>query len=193
MTATNPKTRRRTRSQSRDAALRKLGFRDYKHYLESPEWRSVRVRHRDIHGERCGLCDTDEGTRHLHHMTYERVGQEELSDLVLLCANCHQLVHVLEERGEIGLDFQGLASYQRAVRYTAEGKDRMERMSVLPDNAGDAKQAAAALRAKREKALVTVRKRKAEGKPCPGWAKERLEKIEAELAQVEAGLESYAF
>lgn len=60
----------------------------------------------------------------LHHMTYERVGAEELSDLMWLCKTCHAMVHVLEERGEIGLDLAGLVSEQRAARHAADQAKR---------------------------------------------------------------------
>ena len=50
----------------------------------------------------------------MHHLTYERVGEEHLDDLVLLCVPCHSAVHELERRGEMGLDFAGLVNERRA-------------------------------------------------------------------------------
>jgi len=130
------KTRQRVRIESRDAALKELGFTDYKHYLRSSAWAGVKARHRQEYGERCGLCDVDEGLLPLHHMTYERVGRELLSDLVLLCGSCHQTVHVLEARGDMGLDFAGLADFKRAAGYAAEQKIRQEeaRSHFTPEN-----------------------------------------------------------
>jgi hypothetical protein len=57
---------------------------------------------------------------HLHHTTYDRIGQEELTDLIALCPKCHADVHTLERRGEIELDFTGLESPERAAKYEAE-------------------------------------------------------------------------
>jgi hypothetical protein len=72
------------------------------------------------------LCGTKDDKFSLHHMTYERVGQEQLSDLVLLCVGCHTTVHALEKRGEMGLDFEGLANFKRAAVYAAEQAARRQ-------------------------------------------------------------------
>lgn len=56
----------------------------------------------------------------LHHLTYERIGDERLTDLRPLCIRCHALVHVLERRGEIRIDLDGLFSEHRAAGYRAE-------------------------------------------------------------------------
>ena len=63
-------------------------------------------------------------------MTYERVGDEELTDLTPLCRKCHAMVHELERRGEIALDFQGIVSMRRAARYKIEGEPRRERVEL---------------------------------------------------------------
>jgi hypothetical protein len=132
VTAKQYPARMRARIESREAALRQLGYRDYNQYLRSPEWQSVRIRHTTEFGESCGLCDTREGVHQLHHLTYDRVGRELLSDLVRLCGKCHQMVHALERRGEIGLDFSGLADLERATRYARESEHRNSRMNALP-------------------------------------------------------------
>jgi len=49
-------------------------------------------------------------------MTYERVGREELTDLTPLCRRCHAMLHELERRGEVGLDFTGFVNEERARR-----------------------------------------------------------------------------
>ena len=63
----------------------------YKKYLNSPAWH----RKRDSVIERdkgiC-VCCRAEG-RVVHHTTYENVGKEPLSDLVLLCKKCHDREH----------------------------------------------------------------------------------------------------
>lgn len=63
-------------------------------------------------------------------MTYERVGDEELADLTPLCQPCHAIVHTLERRGEMGLDFAGLVNEQRARRYGEEDQVRRERITA---------------------------------------------------------------
>lgn len=132
MTTREYPARLRARIESRDTTLKALGYDSYDHYLRSPEWQALRVRHADEFGDSCGLCEVDEGIRQLHHMTYERVGQERLTDLVRLCANCHQMVHALERRGEIGLDFAGIVDMKRATVYARENERRDARLQALP-------------------------------------------------------------
>lgn len=60
---------------------------------------------------------------HLHHMTYERVGAEDLADLTPLCPTCHHMVHLLEARGEIALDFEGLVDQVKGERHQRENAE----------------------------------------------------------------------
>lgn len=68
---------------------------DYKAaYLRSIEWQELRkaVLYRDSYA--CKVC----GVTHqleVHHITYERLGKEELSDLVTICRKHHQQLHDL--------------------------------------------------------------------------------------------------
>ncbi len=65
--------------------------RNYGLYLKSAEWKKKRdaVVKRDK-GE-CVFCgDT---AQHVHHLTYERVYNESLYDLVAVCNECHKAVH----------------------------------------------------------------------------------------------------
>lgn len=91
----------------------KLDERAYKReYLKSDEWKHKRdaVMHRaqrrrfyDIEGRDMGLffdssayplCENDgcsNEAKQVHHLTYERIGKEELEDLQALCPECHML------------------------------------------------------------------------------------------------------
>lgn len=63
---------------------------DYHEYLKSERWQNLRksVLHRDNE-----LCICGKKATEVHHKTYERLGNEPLSDLVSLCRHCHQNVH----------------------------------------------------------------------------------------------------
>lgn len=47
---------------------------------------------------KCQLCNR-EGTMNVHHKTYERLGEEQLNDLIVLCQDCHAKFH--DKIGEI--------------------------------------------------------------------------------------------
>lgn len=110
----------RRRRIERAVRLRELGFDSYLAYLRSPHWARVKARYRasDLPQEcMCGETEVD-----LHHCTYERVGAERLDDLRPLCRRCHNAVHVLERRGDVGLDLAGLYDRARAARNRAEAQ-----------------------------------------------------------------------
>jgi hypothetical protein len=69
----------------------RLGIRYYA-YLESDQWKQRRLFMIRRAGYRCQICN---GRRKLqvHHRTYERVGEERIDDLTVLCAECHKLFH----------------------------------------------------------------------------------------------------
>lgn len=96
-----------TRVNERDGRLSALGFASYREYLQSDCWRSTKARYRRSSLAQDCICG--EVDIHLHHLTYENIGQEALSDLLPLCRDCHAMVHDLERKGRIGLDLSGFA------------------------------------------------------------------------------------
>lgn len=65
----------------------------YKEYLETEHWQGLRkMKLRQSHG-RCQLCDQTNVILHVHHKCYDRLGQEYLTDLIVLCEQCHKKYH----------------------------------------------------------------------------------------------------
>ena len=65
-------------------------------YLQSPLWKGIRKRVLGQFGEMCAKCG-EHGTD-VHHLTYERVGGNELmEDLQVLCRECHTAIHAMEK------------------------------------------------------------------------------------------------
>jgi hypothetical protein len=114
----------------RAARLRALGYASYSDYLRSPHWREVKARYRASDLPQACMCGADDVQ--LHHTTYDRIDAEDLSDLLPLCASCHTLIHVLEARGEVALDFAGFESAERAHDYAndAPAQDRLARAII---------------------------------------------------------------
>ena len=61
-------------------------------YLQSPEWKALKQLKLIQSNHKCELCSSTTNL-HLHHLTYERLGNELITDLVLLCSVCHQTQH----------------------------------------------------------------------------------------------------
>jgi 5-methylcytosine-specific restriction endonuclease McrA len=59
-------------------------------YLASPQWAAKKA---EVYASRpscCECCGTFGcGPLEVHHLTYERLGHELMSDLQILCADCH--------------------------------------------------------------------------------------------------------
>lgn len=62
----------------------------YTNYLKSPQWKAKRELWFAKFGKYCRACGKTTGPIQLHHVTYDRLGNERLSDLVALCAECHR-------------------------------------------------------------------------------------------------------
>lgn len=85
------------------ALIRERGL--YRLYLRSNAWRS---RRRAVIARAGGACE-DCGRSFLvvldaHHLTYERIGDEDLEDLKALCRPCHDEAHA-----ELELELEMLA------------------------------------------------------------------------------------
>jgi len=73
----------------------------YKSYLQTEYWRELRNRKLKQSGYKCEICGATNNLQ-IHHPTYHKKGisilyKEELSDLIVLCKNCHQKQHVDKE------------------------------------------------------------------------------------------------
>lgn len=64
----------------------------YEAYLKSPTWAEKRQAKLAEAGYKCQDCRCDERLE-VHHLTYERLGFERLTDLQVLCHWCHMLEH----------------------------------------------------------------------------------------------------
>jgi 5-methylcytosine-specific restriction endonuclease McrA len=71
------------------AALRRL---PYAEYLKTAHWQRVRTLALEQAGYACDLCGHSEQLE-VHHRTYERLGFERQSDLLVLCHDCHRDHH----------------------------------------------------------------------------------------------------
>lgn len=68
-----------------------MGDSEYQRYLASREWGLKKNAVRARAGGSCERCHYPEIAA-THHLTYERVGREELEDLQALCGPCHAFV-----------------------------------------------------------------------------------------------------
>ena len=81
-------------------SLRMFQYLSYREYLETDQWRETRAEAIARAGGRCALCpreDPDGSEKlvfHVHHRSYQRIGEELPGDLVVLCEACHEALEV---------------------------------------------------------------------------------------------------
>jgi hypothetical protein len=85
---------RRLARQARTAQLRKMPFAEYR---MQPEWQARRTATLARAGYRCQVCAEHDDRLDVHHNSYERYGDEDPFDLVVLCTQCHELFHGVVE------------------------------------------------------------------------------------------------
>ena len=78
----------------------------YPQYLASREWALKREAVRKRSGNKCERCKKAPQDA-VHHLTYERVGNEHLEDLQAICDPCHEFL-------------SGKSDYDPAYRHPAE-------------------------------------------------------------------------
>lgn len=89
----------------------------YRNYLTTDGWRARRIVALEFAHYRCQLCNSDKNLE-VHHRCYDKLGREPLSDLVVLCAQCHRRHHrALEEKAEKpGLVSQMFIPFEEFIR-----------------------------------------------------------------------------
>jgi 5-methylcytosine-specific restriction endonuclease McrA len=79
--------------KARNNELNKMSHAEY---LKTREWRVRRNRALIRAGNRCQVCGKANLQLDVHHNSYERYGEEQLSDLIALCRSCHRRFHGIQ-------------------------------------------------------------------------------------------------
>lgn len=74
-----------------DEAVAKLGI-SYQEYLQSRHWKRTRAVVVRAYDKKCAQCESKKEIQ-VHHLTYERLGDEKFTDLLPLCRVCHLRHH----------------------------------------------------------------------------------------------------
>lgn len=64
----------------------------YLKYINSTRWYNKRKEALEFHGKKCKKCGSTQNLD-AHHLTYERFGHENMTDLMILCRTCHEDEH----------------------------------------------------------------------------------------------------
>lgn len=64
----------------------------YEAYIKSDEWREIAAKRMKKDGYKCVMCGATINLC-VHHLTYDNLGTEPLTDLITLCKKCHKNLH----------------------------------------------------------------------------------------------------
>jgi len=78
-------------------AVRERWAENYHDYLMSTPWKNKSESAKRRASNRCQLCNRPNNLQ-THHRTYERLGNEDDGDLIVLCRECHKKFHADGER-----------------------------------------------------------------------------------------------
>lgn len=82
----------------RTQKLNENGYSDYKEYLKSEEWKTIKNKIKQRKGAKWNLCNICTSSKNLevHHSSYKVIGTTNPHNTVkLLCRSCHQQIHDL--------------------------------------------------------------------------------------------------
>ena len=74
----------------------------YDQYIASPHWALKRRQRLQLDGYRCQGCYSGTGL-HVHHVSYDRLGHEDMADLITACGSCHRKIHSLQRKSGMPL------------------------------------------------------------------------------------------
>jgi len=65
----------------------------YSDYLLTEHWKHFAKEAIKHYKYKCVLCNAEHVVLHVHHKTYENLARETFNDVIVLCADCHKMVH----------------------------------------------------------------------------------------------------
>lgn len=66
---------------------------NYHEYIKSEQWNIKRKERLRLDNYKCKLCSATNTELHVHHNSYENLGNEPMQDLITLCKECHSKFH----------------------------------------------------------------------------------------------------
>lgn len=81
----------RERLKSKLSTIRKAAYQDY---LKTDEWQTRRQQRLQYDNHKCKFCKKT--ATQVHHLTYDRIYNESLYDLISVCKDCHEYIHLLD-------------------------------------------------------------------------------------------------
>ena len=86
----------------------------YNVYLQGEHWRTFREKTILDRNGKCEHCGLDENLV-VHHITYETLGNEKPEDVLVLCNDCHENIHIKKKSGKARFNNYGFKNYHKNI------------------------------------------------------------------------------
>ena len=73
--------------------IKELRSLPYKEYLKTDHWQKIRKQSLRRVGYKCQICNEGNKVLNVHHRTYQNLGNELWTDIIVLCGGCHSIFH----------------------------------------------------------------------------------------------------
>jgi hypothetical protein len=83
----------KSQREERHDALFRLGFSDYKSYLQSDLWQDIRKKVMERDNRRCKFCNKKATHVHHEHYNFDTMSGKNLRYLHSVCKDCHENGH----------------------------------------------------------------------------------------------------
>ena len=105
----------------------------YSKYLRTDHWLEMRETIGDGCSWTCSKCSENKMTQ-VHHLSYARLGNERLTDLIGLCGGCHVNIHKKKKHKKGALTKKGNPRGSKMLRDLIDRVDELEEtISMLTD------------------------------------------------------------
>ncbi len=95
---------------------------EYAEYLNSDDWKAKRLKRLAISKFRCCACGSS-NAMHVHHLTYQRIFNENMDDLLPLCSDHHKVAERLVKKGLLNRNGEVLFLATETIRLILKHQD----------------------------------------------------------------------
>lgn len=80
--------------KSKPTSVSLISRQNKQEYLSSPQWKALKQQRLTLANHKCENCSSTSRLE-LHHVTYARLKNEHINDVLILCNSCHSKLHKL--------------------------------------------------------------------------------------------------
>lgn len=129
--------------ESRNEILKEIGYESYSDYLDSPLWKTIRVKVLDRDKKKCYICEGGASVVHHHSYQKETMAGEDMGKLYSLCPLCHYSIEFDKKKNKRTAQdcrnyFNGLIKDRETKRKKEERKKKYSKKKTVKQRSDEA-------------------------------------------------------